>query len=67
MSTWRLDLNGIEAAPAVLLIPDKRADRAPGLVYIHAHGGTYEVGKEELVVGRKVLPAYAPVCRKKES
>ncbi len=60
-----LDLNGIEPVPAVLLLPDKRAAKAPGLVYIHAHGGTYDVGKEELVVGRKVLPAYAPVCAEK--
>lgn len=57
-----LDLNGIEPVPAYLLLPDKRAEKAPGLLYIHAHGGTYELGKEELLLGRKVLPAYAPVC-----
>jgi hypothetical protein len=57
-----LDLNGIEPVPAYMLLPDKRASRAPGLLYIHAHGGTYELGKEELVQGRNVLPAYAPVC-----
>jgi hypothetical protein len=60
-----LDLNGIEPAPALLLLPDKRARRAPGLLYLHAHGDTYELGKEELVNGRKVLPAYAPVCAAK--
>jgi hypothetical protein len=60
-----LDLNGIETAPAYLLLPDKRQDRAPGLIYIHAHGGTYGLGKEELLIGRKVLPAYAPVCAAK--
>jgi cephalosporin-C deacetylase-like acetyl esterase len=57
-----LDLNGIEPVPAFLLLPDKRPRRAPGLLYLHAHGGTYELGKEELLLGRKVLPAYAPVC-----
>jgi Acetyl xylan esterase (AXE1) len=57
-----LDLNGIEPVPAYLLLPDKRPKRAGGLLYIHAHGGTYELGKEELILGRKVLPAYAPVC-----
>jgi hypothetical protein len=57
-----LDLNGLEPVPAVLLVPDKRREKAPGLIYLHAHGGTYELGKEELVRGRKVLPAYAPVC-----
>src|SRR5262245_46727985 len=30
-----LDLNGIEAAPAYLLVPDKRPQPAPGLLYIH--------------------------------
>lgn len=57
-----LDLNGIEPVPALLLLPEKRAKSAPALLYIHAHGGTYELGKEELLRGRKVLPAYAPVC-----
>ena len=57
-----LDLNGIEPVPALLLLPEKRAEKAPGLLYIHAHGGTYGLGKEELVKGRDVLPAYAPVC-----
>jgi hypothetical protein len=60
-----LDLNGIEAVPARLLIPDKRKPKAPGLIYIHAHGGTYKLGKEELFTGRAVLPAYAPVCAEK--
>jgi hypothetical protein len=57
-----LDLNGIESVPAYLLLPDKRPIRSPALLYIHAHGGTYELGKEELILGRKVLPAYAPMC-----
>jgi acetyl esterase/lipase len=60
-----LDVNGLESVPAVLLVPDKRDAKAPGLIYIHAHGGTYELGKEELVQGRRVLPAYAPVCVEK--
>lgn len=60
-----LDLNGIEAVPALLLIPNRRPKSAPGLLYIHAHGGTYELGKEELLKGRKVLQAYAPVCVEK--
>jgi dienelactone hydrolase len=60
-----LDLNGTEPVPAVLLLPEKRQQPAPGLLYMHAHGGTYELGKEELIQGRKVLPAYAPVCAEK--
>jgi hypothetical protein len=57
-----LDLNGIEPAPSILLIPEKRRHRAPGLLYIHSHGGHYDLGKEELYEGIDVLPAYAPVC-----
>jgi len=57
-----LDLNGIEPVPALLLIPDKRAARAPGLLYIHWHGGMYDLGKEQLLIGAEAQPAYAPVC-----
>jgi hypothetical protein len=60
-----LDLNGIDPVPALLLIPDRRQPKAPGLLYIHAHGGTYELGSEELLEGRDILPAYAPVCVEK--
>ncbi|MDX2029237.1 MAG: acetylxylan esterase [Blastocatellia bacterium] len=60
-----LDLNGIEPVPAILLIPDKRQPKAPGTIYHHWHGGTYPTGKDELLTGRKVLPAYAPVVAKK--
>ncbi len=60
-----LDLNGIETVPAILLIPDKRQPKAPGLLYIHWHGGNYPTGKDELLTGRKVLPAYAPVVAEK--
>ena len=54
-----LDLNGIEPAPALLLIPDKR--QSP----IHWHGGMYSLGKEQLLRGVDVQPAYAPVCVEK--
>ncbi len=60
-----LDLNGIEPVPAILLIPEKRRQRAPGLLYIHWHGGMYDLGKEQLVAGVKAQPAYAPVCAEK--
>lgn len=60
-----LNLNGIEPVPALLLIPDKRQPKAPGLLYIHAHGGTYELGSEELLEGRDILQPYAPLCAEK--
>src|SRR5271157_1067276 len=60
-----LDLNGEEPVPALLLIPDKRQTPAPGLLYIHWHAGMYGLGKEQLLNGVDVQPAYAPVCAEK--
>jgi dienelactone hydrolase len=60
-----LDLNGIQPVPALLLIPDRRPTPAPAIQYIHWHGGNYDRGKEELLEGRPVLPAYAPVYAEK--
>jgi dienelactone hydrolase len=60
-----LDLNGLEPVPAILLIPEKRRKPAPGLLYIHWHGGMYDLGKEQLLLGVDVQPAYAPVCVEK--
>ena len=60
-----LDLNGIEPVPAILLIPDKRQPRAPGLLYMHWHAGMYDLGKEQLLKGVTVQPPYAPVCAEK--
>src|SRR5262249_14111471 len=60
-----LDLNGVEPVPAILLIPDKRPPRAPGLLYMHWHAGMYDLGKEQLLKGVSVQPAYAPVCAEK--
>jgi hypothetical protein len=52
-----MDLNGIEKVPARLILPDKRAAKAPGMLYIHAHGS----GKEEMFRMRGELPPYAQV------
>ena len=60
-----LDLNGSEPVPAILLVPDKRPPKAPGLLYIHWHGGMYDLGKEQLLTGVSAQPAYAPVCAEK--
>ncbi len=60
-----LDLNGEEEVPALLLIPEKRQTRAPGMLYIHWHGGMYDLGKEQLLSGVPVQPAYAPVLAEK--
>ena len=60
-----LDLNGQDPVPAVLLIPKKRVERAPGLLFIHWHAGMYDLGKEQLTRGVKAQPAYAPVLAEK--
>jgi dienelactone hydrolase len=60
-----LDVHGPEPVPAYLLLPDKRTQPAPGLLYLHAHGGSYKLGKEELRLGRRVLKSYASVCAAK--
>jgi dienelactone hydrolase len=60
-----LDLNGLEPVPALLLIPDRRQKPAPGLLFIHWHAGEYDLGKEQLLRGTTVQPAYAPVCAEK--
>ena len=60
-----LDLNGIEPVPALLLIPDKRQSPAPGLLYMHWHAGMYDLGKEQLLRGVDVQPAYTQSCVEK--
>jgi hypothetical protein len=60
-----LDLNGVEPVPALLLVPDRRQTPAPGLLFIHWHGGMYDLGKEQLLKGAAAQPAYAPVCAEK--
>jgi hypothetical protein len=59
------DFNGRERVPGILLVPDKIKTKAPCMLYCHAHFGTYDIGKDELLNGRKVMPAYAPVYAEK--
>jgi hypothetical protein len=56
-----LDLNGVEPVPAYFVHPKKREGKTPTLLYNHAHGGEYAIGKDELILGRGGLqkPAYA--------
>ncbi len=56
-----LDLNGIEPVPAYFIHPKKQEGRTPTLLYNHAHGGDYAIGKDELILGRSGFqkPAYA--------
>ena len=58
-----LDLNGIEAVPAYFARPKKLSGRVPAVLFNHAHGGEYALGKTEFIEGRAVLqqPPYAKV------
>ncbi|NLG84608.1 MAG: alpha/beta hydrolase [Firmicutes bacterium] len=58
-----LDLNGIELVPAYFVKPIIQKEKFPAILYNHAHGGDYELGKNELIRGRKSLqePPYADV------
>src|SRR5689334_17785017 len=56
-----LDLNGEEPAPAYFAKPKNATGRLPTVLYNHAHGGAYQIGKSELVDGRSHIatPPYA--------
>jgi len=56
-----LDLNGIEPVPAYFTRPHAKAEKMPVVLYNHAHGGDYHIGKEELLHGRGGIqhPPYA--------
>ncbi len=58
-----LDLNGIEEVPALFVSPHRAGrKRLPTVLYNHAHGGNFDLGKAELIDGRGALvePAYGP-------
>jgi dienelactone hydrolase len=59
-----LDLNGIEPVPAYFTRPVNLARPAPVLLYFHAHGGKYHLGKDELIQGRGSIqnPPYADIA-----
>lgn len=59
-----LDLNGVEPVPAYFTRPVGLNKPAPVLLYFHAHGGKYHLGKDELIAGRGSVqsPPYAEVA-----
>jgi dienelactone hydrolase len=61
LETLVLDLNGVEPVPALFARPPGTVRAAPAVLYNHAHGGDYELGKREFVDGRDALqsPPYA--------
>jgi len=61
LDTLRLDLNGIEPVPAYFVKPLDAQGKLPAVLYNHAHGGNWVLGKDELIQGRSALqtPPYA--------
>jgi hypothetical protein len=61
-----LNLNGIEGVPAYFVRPKDGQEPLPVILYNHAHGGDYILGKDELLDGRNVLqrPPYADALTK---
>jgi len=55
LETLVLDLNGVEPVPAYLVRPRNQPGPFPVLLYNHAHGGDYVLGKDELLAGRSAL------------
>ena len=57
-----LDLNGLEPVPAYFVRP-ANGSRFPVVLYNHAHGGDYKLGKDELIDDSKYFqkPSYAEV------
>ena len=66
LETLVLNPNGIEAVPAYFVRPKDGQGPLPVILYNHAHGGDYILGKDELLAGRKVLqrPPYADALTK---
>ena len=56
-----LDLNDDEPVPAYFVKPVEAKGKLPTVLYCHAHGGDYVLGKDELIRGRSALvdPPYA--------
>ncbi len=61
LEKWTLDLNGLEPVPACFVRPTSAKGPLPTILYNHAHGGDYALGKDELLLGRDSLqnPPYA--------
>ena len=61
-----LDLNGLEKVPAYFIKPKAGKAPYPVVLYNHAHGGRYDVGRDELIRGGDALqkPPYAEALAK---
>ncbi len=60
LETLMLDLNGIEPVPAYFVRPSGADGPLPTVIYNHAHGGDYVLGKDELLQGRPAIHRPTP-------
>ena len=67
LEVLRLDLNDLEPVPAYFTRPLEPSGPTPVVVYNHAHGGDYALGKNEFLRGRSALqsPPYADALAKR--
>jgi pimeloyl-ACP methyl ester carboxylesterase len=63
LEVLQLDLNGQEPVPAYLLTPQTMQGPWPVVLYNHAHGDDWVLGKDEVLLGRSSLqkPPYGEV------
>src|SRR4029450_6342675 len=54
LERWSLDLNGRDPVPALLVMPRGR-DLRGVVLYCHAHGNRFDIGKDELLTGRPAI------------
>ena len=52
---WLFEWNEVEPVPGVFLKPRQAKGPFPAVLYNHAHGGDYTLGKKELLEGRDAL------------
>jgi len=59
LERWRLRVESVaDDVPALLTRPlGQAARRCPAVLYCHAHGNRYAIGKSELIEGRPSLPS----------
>ncbi len=63
VESLRISAGPGDPIPALLFRPVSVEAPSPAILYCHAHGGRYEIGKDELSQGRPALadPPYGPV------
>jgi dienelactone hydrolase len=61
LERWEVDLNGLEPVPGYFAKPRGATGKLPAVLYNHAHGGEYHIGKEEFIAPRRAIqqPPYA--------